>query len=67
MEDWKELTIARWKTVSPELRISIGDYTLAPKQVIKEIEQNSSIGLKIVDMEKQYLRSLKYVVRSSIW
>ena len=63
-KDWKELAIARYKCLSPDILISVGgchdlDHTYNSLAIIKEIENETEIGTYFVEIEKQYLTSLK--------
>ena len=59
-EDIKRLVIARLRTLGSNKRISIGSEGKFNKdQLIERVEQEDSIGKKIIQIQLQYLRSLK--------
>lgn len=64
-KDWKELTIARYKCMSPDILISVGgnwndiEHTYNSLAIIEEIKKETEIGKYFVEVEKQYLTSLK--------
>lgn len=59
-EDVKKLVIARLETMPANLKMSIGgDEDLDKHKMIKEVEKESDVGKKIVEMHMLYLRSFK--------
>ena len=60
IEDIKQLVIERLRRIPSGKKISIGserDYT--SEELIKFIKNNDKIGDKIIEMQLEYLRSLK--------
>lgn len=59
-EDLKKLVVARLDTLPPSVKISVGsEGSFDKKQLIQQIENNTEIGRKIVEIELEYLRRLK--------
>lgn len=59
-EDIKRLVIARLRTLGGNKRISIGSEGEFNKdQLIERVEKEDSIGKKIMEIQLQYLQSLK--------
>lgn len=64
-KDWKELAIARYKCMSPDILISVGgnwndiEHIYNSLAIIEEIKKETEIGKYFVEVEKQYLTSLK--------
>lgn len=64
-KDWKELTIARYRCMSPDILISVGgnwndiEHTYNSLAIIEEIKKETEIGKYFVEVEKHYLTSLK--------
>lgn len=59
-EDIKQLVIERLRRIPLGKKVSIGsdgDYT--SEELIKLIESNDKIGDKVIEMQLEYLRSLK--------
>lgn len=59
-EDIKQLVIERLRRIPSGKKVSIGsdgDYT--SEELIKLIESNDKIGDKVIEMQLEYLRSLK--------
>ena len=53
----KELVIARLQTIPSNMRISMGE-TYSGAELIKEIENETTVGEKIVQMHMEYLKAL---------
>lgn len=59
-EEIKELVIARLRTLSNNKRISIGsDGEFSIDELISRVQKDDEIGKKMVEIQLQYLRSLK--------
>lgn len=59
-DDIKQLVIERLRRIPPGKKVSIGsngDYT--SQELIKLVESNDKVGDKVIEMELEYLRSLK--------
>ena len=55
-----QIVKARLETMPREAILSIGSYgEFNRDQLIKEVEQNTEVGKKIVDIQMQYLQMLK--------
>lgn len=53
----KELVIARLQTIPSNIRISMGE-TYNRAELIEEVENETMIGEKIVQMHMEYLKAL---------
>jgi hypothetical protein len=59
-EEIKELVIARLETLSPNKKISIGsEGEFTKEELISRVQKEDSIGEKIIDVQMEFLRSLK--------
>lgn len=59
-EEIKKLVIARLDTLPPNVSISVGSKGHFNKEdLIKQIENNTEIGKKMIEIELEYLRRLK--------
>ena len=59
-EDIRKLVIARLRTLSGNKRVSIGsEGEFTREQLIKNVEQNTEVGKKIVQIQLEYLQTLK--------
>ncbi|MBI3985175.1 MAG: hypothetical protein HY344_04575 [Candidatus Levybacteria bacterium] len=55
-----ELVKARLSILPPDAILSVGSFgELKKDQVIKEVENNTEIGKKIVEVQMEYLQMLK--------
>ena len=61
MKDWQELTIARWRCMDGRYRLQLGCRSLSPVEAIREIEYVTPLGLKLIEVEKSYILSLKNI------
>ncbi len=62
-EDIKQLVIERLRRIPSGKKVSIGsdgDYT--GDELIKFVESNDKIGDKVIEMQMEYLRSLKNIL-----
>jgi hypothetical protein len=56
----KELVLARLDVMSNNLKISIGSYgTFSKADLKKHVEQEDEIGRKVVEIQLEFLRSIK--------
>ena len=59
-EEIKKLVVARLDTLPPNVKISVGsEGSFNKKELIKQIESDTEIGRKMVEIELEYLRKLK--------
>ncbi|VVA44262.1 conserved hypothetical protein [Candidatus Roizmanbacteria bacterium] len=59
-EDIRQLVVARLRSFSSNKKISIGsDGEFTGKELIEKVKANDEIGQKIVNIQLEYLRSLK--------
>ena len=58
-KDTKNLVIARLKVIPDNLKLSISGSEYTKDELIKHVEQGDEIGKKIIEIEMDYLRSLK--------
>lgn len=59
-EEVRELVIARLRTLSRSKKVSIGSNgEFSGEELIKRVISNDEIGKKIIEIQLQYLRSLK--------
>lgn len=56
---WKELAIARYRCIDGKYRICVDNWEGNSRDIIKEIERESSIGRFFVMVEKEFLTHLK--------
>ncbi|MDD5163144.1 MAG: hypothetical protein PHD95_02970 [Candidatus ainarchaeum sp.] len=57
-EEIKQLVIARLETMPSTMKVSLGDRGVFNKEeLIAEIQKNSDIGEKIIEVHLNYLRS----------
>ena len=58
-EDIIKLVVARLSTMSPTVKLSIGNTgTFTKEQLIKHVQDGDGIGKLIIDMHMNYLTSL---------
>ena len=62
----KRLVIARMQTLRPQLRLSMGTFYGGKREIIKEIENETEVGQKIVNATMEYLRNLKYIFAEKV-
>ncbi len=59
-EDIKELVIARLDTLSPNRKISIGNYgEFTKEEIIQHIKKGDSVGNKMIEIEMEFLCAIK--------
>ena len=59
-DDIKELVIARLQTLPDDVSVSMGaEGEYSKEQIIEHVEQGDEIGNKMVEIEMNFLRSLK--------
>lgn len=59
-EEIKQLVIERLKTIPRDKKLSIGgmgDFTV--EELIKRVEKNDDVGQKVVEVQMEFLQSLK--------
>ena len=57
-EEKRELVLARFQTLNPELKISLGEKEYRIKELLKHIQLNDEFGRKIVDTQIKMLKIL---------
>lgn len=57
-EDIKKLVVARIKSSSDELRISLGSTEYTKEEMLKSIEKGNEVGKEIIKIQMEYLRDL---------
>lgn len=58
-EEVTNLVIARLETIPPKIQISIGgDGSFTVQELIERVKKHDEIGMKMIDMQLSYLRSL---------
>ncbi len=61
----KQIVLARLRESPPNVKVSfgkdMGGKFLTPKDLIKEINENSKLGKKIIDLQFAYLKALKSI------
>lgn len=58
--DIRKLVVARLRTLSGNKRVSIGsEGEFTREELIKNVEENSGIGKKIIQIQLEYLQALK--------
>lgn len=56
----KEIVIARLQTIPDQFKLSLGGHGVyTKKQVIDEVKQETEVGKKMMEIQINYLRSLK--------
>ena len=59
-QEIKDLVIARLKTLPEDKNISIGgDGEFTREELIRHVAENDAIGKKMIEIEMDFLRSLK--------
>lgn len=54
----KELIIARIRTLSDNLEITIGNQSFSKEQIIESVEQNTKFGQEFTEMQLKFLRDI---------
>ena len=58
-EDIRQLVVARLKAASSDFKVSIGgEGEFSQEDLIKNVEEGTDVGQKIVDIQMEYLRDL---------
>lgn len=66
-EDIKELVIARLEVLPKDTGISIGSAgEFTPDQLIESVREGNEVGKKIVEVQLNYLQSLKNLTQEFI-
>ena len=59
-EEIKKIVIARLETLSPNRKISIGSSgEFVPADLVEHVKNGDTIGKKFIQIEMEFLRSLK--------
>lgn len=58
LEEMKKIVVARIRTSSDDLVITIGDIDLNKQQVLESVEKGDEIGLEIIDTQMEFLRDM---------
>ena len=58
LEEMKKIVIARIKTSSDDLVITIGDKDYNKQQVLESVERGDEIGLEVIDTQMEFLRDM---------
>ena len=59
-EDIKQLVVARLRSLPPDREISIGaDGSFKKEELIGHVEEEDSVGRKMIEIEMSFLRALK--------
>ena len=59
-EEIKELVIARLDTLSPNKKISIGNYgEFTKEEIIQHVKKGDPVGNKMMEIEMEFLRAIK--------
>ncbi len=53
----KELVIARLETMPSNIRVAVGTHTYDGPELIKEVEKETEIGEKIVQVHMEFVRA----------
>jgi len=55
----KELVLARFDTWPRNLNLMVGNRSLTIDDMIREVKEETDLGLKLIEMEMKWLRSFK--------
>lgn len=58
LEEMKKIVIARIKTSSDDLMITIGDKDYNKQDALKSVEDGDEVGLEIIDTQMEFLRDM---------
>ena len=59
-EEMKELVIARLETLPTNKKISIGNFgEFSKDELIKHIKSGDALGIKMIEVELEFLRAIK--------
>lgn len=58
LEEMKKIVIARLKTSSDDLVITIGDKDYSKQEALKSVEKGDEIGMEIIDTQMEFLREM---------
>lgn len=56
LEEMKKIVVARIRTSSDDLVITIGDKDLNKQQILSSVEKGDELGLEIIDTQIEFLR-----------
>lgn len=57
-EDFRDLSIARYKAINADKAIILGSVSYTKKQIIDEIERKTEVGDKFIAMQVKFIRML---------
>ena len=58
LEEMKKIVIARIKTSSDDLVITVGDKDYNKQQALESVEKGDELGLEIIDTQMEFLRDM---------
>lgn len=58
LEEMKKIVIARIKTSSDDLVITIGDKDYNKSQILESVEAGNELGIEIIDTQMEFLRDM---------
>lgn len=58
LEEMKKIVVARIRTSSDDLIITIGDKDLNKQQILASVEKGDELGLEIIDTQIEFLRDM---------
>ncbi|OGG14021.1 hypothetical protein A3D77_03445 [Candidatus Gottesmanbacteria bacterium RIFCSPHIGHO2_02_FULL_39_11] len=58
LEEMKKIVVARIRTSSDDLAITIGDKNYNKEQILESVEKGDEIGLEIIDTQMEFLRDM---------
>jgi len=58
LEEMKKIVVARLRTSSDDLVITIGDKDYDKQKLLESVEKGDEIGLEIIDTQMEFLRDM---------
>lgn len=58
LEEMKKIVVARIRTSSDDLVITIGDKDYNKKEMLESVEKGDELGLEIIDTQMEFLRDM---------
>ncbi len=58
LEEMKKIVVARIKTFSDDLVITVGDKEYGKEQMLESVEKGDEAGLEIIDTQIEFLRDM---------
>ncbi|MBU3978727.1 hypothetical protein KJ980_06915 [Patescibacteria group bacterium] len=58
LEEMKKIVVARIRTSSDDLVITIGDKDYNKKEILESVEKGDELGLEIIDTQMEFLRDM---------